>query len=97
MMPKKAGAVVSVHTAGHTAHSQTNHLTAVRHPVLCATHRATYSIVKSATSALSTPNQTAGLMEWNSGTVSRTVTTAETAMRAVMKTCMRKAAGEEVG
>lgn len=60
-------------------------------------NRAIYSTVNRATREVSTPNQTLIGIEWNAGTVSRTVTTAEVTIKAVEKMCIRNAAGEEAG
>lgn len=59
--------------------------------------RAIYSTVNRATREVSTPNQTLIGIEWNAGTVSRIVTTADVTIKAVENTCIRNAAGEEAG
>jgi hypothetical protein len=69
----------------------------VDHDPLQAMNRAMYSTVNNATKVVSNPNQILTGMEWNAGTVSRTVTRAETMINAVEKTCIRNAAGDEAG
>ena len=58
---------------------------------------AMYSTVNSATRLVSIPNHTLGLVEWNSGIVSNTVTPAEQRMSEVTITWIVNAAGEDVG
>ena len=61
------------------------HLKKLFHNVPCAIHRPIYSMVNNTTRVVSRPNQTLPDIEWNAGTVSRTVTTAEKTMRDVVK------------
>lgn len=71
-----------------------------------------YSIVKSATCLtlvkpwpgtrnftrlVSRPNHTLVLMEWKAGTVSSTVTMADSTIKDVIRTCTKKAESEDVG
>lgn len=67
------------------------------HVLLQASNLAMYSTVKSATTLVSTPNQILVEIEWTAGTVSSTVTNADTTMSEVVNMCMTKAAVEDVG
>lgn len=62
-----------------------------------AAQRATYSTVNSATRLVSRPNQMPPGSEWNTGTVSRIVTSAENAMSPVTSTCTSTADADELG
>jgi len=59
--------------------------------------RPTYSIVNKATNVVSKPNQTAFEILRKVGTVSNTVTRADTMINDVINTCIMKAEDEEVG
>jgi len=59
--------------------------------------QAMYSTVNSATTLVSTPNQNLVEIECTAGTVSRTVTKADTTISEVVNICMMKAAVEDVG
>ena len=67
------------------------------HDPLHARLRAMYSIVNKATSVVSKPNQTAFEILRKVGTVSNTVTRADTMINDVMNTCIMKADDEVVG
>lgn len=77
--------------------SHKNHPINIFRSKLHARALAMYSTVNSATRLVSIPNHTLGLVEWNKGIVSSTVTPAEQRMSAVMRIWMRNAAGDEVG
>lgn len=69
----------------------------VLHVLLQASNLAMYSTVNSATTLVSTPNQTLVEIECTAGTVSRTVTKADITISEVVNICMMKAAVEDVG
>jgi hypothetical protein len=79
------------------ANSHPTHLKKVIHDLLHATQRAMYSTVNNTTRVVSNPNHTEPATSWNAGMVSKTVTSDDRTMRAVVKTCTRKADCEEVG
>lgn len=77
--------------------SQVVHLNKLIQEKLHAIQRATYSTVKRATRLVSSPNQMLVGIEWKAGTVSRTVTRAESRIRNVVSIWMTNAEGDEVG
>lgn len=78
-------------------HSHPTHCASVLQDMLHATHRAIYSMVKSATKLVSSPNHVPLDISWKAGTVSSIVTRAEIRMRPVENICTTKAAEEDVG